>query len=209
MTDKHAHSQQPSLFPADVASAPSGFRYEAGFLSTGEENTLARWIETLPLKPFEFRGYLGSRRVMSFGFRYDYTRRTVDAASPVPEQLAPIIGRAALWSSHKPEAFRQVMVSEYAPGAPIGWHADKPQFGDVLGISLLAPARFRLRRAVKGGWERKTIALEPRSIYLMSGEVRKIWQHSIPPLAELRYSITLRTLAEDFARRLSEQQSAA
>ena len=209
MIDKDAHAQQPSLFAADVASAPSGFRYEAGFLSPAEENALARWIETLPLKPFEFRGYLGSRRVMSFGFRYDYTKRAVDAASPVPEQLAPIIGRAAHWSRHQPGDIRQVMVTEYAPGAPIGWHADKPQFGDVLGISLLAPARFRLRRAVNGGWERKTINLAPRSIYLMSGEVRKNWQHSIPPLTELRYSITLRTLDEDFARRLDEQQSAA
>jgi alkylated DNA repair dioxygenase AlkB len=209
VTDRNEFPQQPALFPADIDSAPSGFRYQAGFLSSEEETALVRWIETLPLKPFEFRGYLGNRRVMSFGFRYDYSRRAVDTASPVPGQLAPVIERGALWSGHKPGDFRQVLVTEYAPGAPIGWHADKPQFGDVLGISLLAPAPFRLRRPANGRWERKTITLEPRSIYLMSGEVRKSWQHSIPPLTALRYSITLRTLADNFVRRLDEQQSAA
>jgi alkylated DNA repair dioxygenase AlkB len=209
MTGRNEFALQPALFPADRVSAPSGFRYQAGFLSPEEETALAGWIETLPLKPFEFRGYLGNRRVLSFGFRYDYTRRAVDTASPVPGQLAPVIERGALWSGHGPGDFRQVMVSEYAPGAPIGWHVDKPQFGDVLGISLLAPAPLRLRRPAKGGWERKTITLEPRSIYLMSGEVRKAWQHSIPPATALRYSITLRTLADDFARQLGQQQSAA
>jgi alkylated DNA repair dioxygenase AlkB len=209
VTDKNVSLQQPSLFPAGSVSDPSGFRYEARFLSADEEKTLVRWIETLPLKPFEFRGYLGNRRVMSFGFRYDYTRRAVDTASPVPDQLAFMIARAGLWSGHESRDIRQVMVTEYAPGAPIGWHADKPQFGDVLGISLLAPARFRLRRLTKSGWERRTIDLEPRSIYLMSGEVRKNWQHSIPPMTELRYSITLRTFDEDFARQLGEQQTAA
>jgi alkylated DNA repair dioxygenase AlkB len=183
-------------------STPAGFRYEAEFLSVDEEVRLVRWIETLPLKPFEFQGYLGNRRVLSFGFRYDYGRRAVDTASAVPEQLIPIIGRAAQWSGRAMQDFRQAMVTEYTPGAPIGWHADRPQFGDVLGISLLAPAPFRLRRRVSGKWERKTIPLAPRSIYLMSGEARKSWQHSIPQLSELRYSITLRTLAERFAREL-------
>ncbi len=201
-------ASQLALFPAGAVSGPPGFRYEADFLSPDEERALVRWIETLPLKPFEFHGYEGARRVLSFGFRYDYTRRAVDAASPLPEELAPLIARAARWSGHAPEDFRQAMVTEYAPGAPIGWHADKPQYGDVLGVSLLAPARFRLRRAKKSGWERRTIAIAPRSIYLMSGETRKDWQHSIPPQADLRYSITLRTLAEDFANRLEALVSA-
>jgi alkylated DNA repair dioxygenase AlkB len=209
VTEKHIFLQQAALFPAPIDSGPPGFRYNEDFLSPAEETTLSRWIETLPLKPFEFRGYLGNRRVTSFGYRYDYSRRAVDTASPIPDLLAPIIARAALWSGHAPDAFRQVMVTEYAPGAPIGWHVDKPQFGDVAGISLLAPAPFRLRRAVNGKWERKTISLAPRSIYLMSGEVRKQWQHSIPAMTALRYSITLRTLAEDFARRLGENESAA
>jgi alkylated DNA repair dioxygenase AlkB len=206
--DKNVSVQQAELFPAQSVSAPPGFRYEAEFLSADEEKALVRWIETLPLKPFEFRGYTGNRRVMSFGFRYDYSRRAVDAASPVPRQLAPIIARAAQWAGRAPGDIRQAMVTEYTPGAPIGWHGDKPQFGDVLGISLLTPAPFRLRRSVDGKWERKTIALAPRSIYLMSGEVRKSWQHSIPPLSDLRYSITLRTLAEEFSRQLGEQSAA-
>lgn len=194
MTGRNVSFQQTALFP-ELVSGPAGFRYQAEFLERDEELALVRWIESLPLKPFEFRGYLGNRRVTSFGLKYDYNRQTIDAASPVPELLAPIIARAALWSGHDVSEIRQAMVTEYAPGAPIGWHKDRPQFADVMGISLLAPARFRLRRRIKDGWERKTITLAPRSIYLMSGEVRNAWQHSIPPLTELRYSITLRTLA--------------
>ncbi len=207
VADRNAFPQQPALFPADSVSGPPGFRYQAEFLSIDEEDSLARWIETLPLEPFAFRGYLGNRRVLSFGHGYDDMRRAGDTAAALPQQLAPIIERAAHWSGHKPGDFRQVMISEYAPGAPIGWHADKPQFGDVAGISLLAPAPFRLRRPIKDGWERKTVRLAPGSIYLMSGEVRTSWQHSIPPLTALRYSITLRTLADGVARRAGKEQS--
>ncbi|HEX4159361.1 MAG TPA: alpha-ketoglutarate-dependent dioxygenase AlkB [Rhizomicrobium sp.] len=209
MSDKGISLQQSELFPAKSVSAPSGFHYQDEFLAIDEEKALVRWIETLPLKPFEFRGYLGSRRVMYFGFRYDYNRQAVDTASAISAELAPLVARGARWSGREPRDIRQAMVTEYAPGAPIGWHSDRPQFGDVLGISLLTSAPFRLRRPMNGKWERKTITLAPRSIYLMSGEVRKAWQHSIPPLAELRYSVTLRTLAEGFVSKLEEQQSAA
>jgi len=40
--------------------------------------------------------------------------------------------------------------------------------------------------------------IEPRSIYVLSGEARTVWEHSIPPLDKLRYSLTFRTLSEDF-----------
>jgi alkylated DNA repair dioxygenase AlkB len=36
--------------------------------------------------------------------------------------------------------------------------------------------------------------LEPRSLYMMSGPARWKFQHSIPALEQLRYSITFRTL---------------
>ncbi|TIX03863.1 MAG: hypothetical protein E5V57_17200 [Mesorhizobium sp.] len=64
----------------------------------------------------------------------------------------------------------------------------------VAGVSLLAPCSFRLRRKNGAGWDRQTIIIEPRSAYLMTGPARTEWQHSIPPLSEHRYSITLRTL---------------
>ncbi|WP_246691108.1 MULTISPECIES: hypothetical protein [unclassified Mesorhizobium] len=43
-------------------------------------------------------------------------------------------------------------------------------------------------------WDRETIEVGPRSVDLMDGPARHEWEHSIPPVAGHRYSITLRTL---------------
>jgi alkylated DNA repair dioxygenase AlkB len=196
-------TSQKDLFGSATAldsGMPQGFRYSPDFLSEAEEQLLATWIGTLPLKPFEFRGYLGLRRTASFGLRYDYARRAVRGAKPLPEQLLSLRDKVAGFASHNPEDFRQMLVSEYAPGAPIGWHKDKPQFEDVVGVSLLAPANFRLRQKADAGWTRRSLILAPRSIYLLSGEVRHEWEHSIPEMESLRYSITFRTLAAGHAR---------
>ncbi|HWW25340.1 MAG TPA: alpha-ketoglutarate-dependent dioxygenase AlkB, partial [Caulobacter sp.] len=63
------------------------------------------------------------------------------------------------------------------------------------GVSLLSPCTFRLRRKAGEAWERASITAEPRSAYLMSGASRSAWQHSIPPVGALRYSVTFRTVA--------------
>ncbi len=45
------------------------------------------------------------------------------------------------------------------------------------------------------GTRRSGAPLAPGSAYLLSGEVRRDWEHSITPMTALRYSITFRTLA--------------
>jgi alkylated DNA repair dioxygenase AlkB len=187
---------QPDLFgTGPEIQAPPGFRYGPDFVSESEQDALVGFLETLPLKPFEFRGFQGSRRVAAFGFRYDYNKRAIEAASPLPAELLDLRNRAARWAGVDPSRFCQILVNEYRPGAPIGWHRDKPQFDQVLGVSLLAAANLRLRRSRGNGWERRAVRVAPRSIYLLSGEVRREWEHSIAPLTVLRYSITLRSLA--------------
>ena len=89
----------------------------------------------------------------------------------------------------------QVLINDYRPGAGIGWHRDKPQFGEVVGVSLLAPCNFRLRRKSGDAWDRFSLTVEPRSAYMLAGPSRTVWQHSVPPLDRHRYSITFRTLA--------------
>ena len=79
-------------------------------------------------------------------------------------------------------------------GVGIGWHRDRPAFDDVISVSLLSPCTFRLRRKDGSGWERRTLAAQPRSVYLMRGPSRTEWEHSIPPLRTLRYSVTFRSL---------------
>jgi alkylated DNA repair dioxygenase AlkB len=87
-----------------------------------------------------------------------------------------------------------VLVTEYTPGAGIGWHRDAPSFGVVVGVSLLGPCRFRFARGAGGARETRAVILEPRSAYVLSGPARWQWQHSIPPGKTARYSITFRTM---------------
>jgi alkylated DNA repair dioxygenase AlkB len=173
---------------------PEGFRYQEEIISEAEEVALAASLATLELKPFEFHGHLGNRRVTSFGLRYDYARRAVEAAQSFPAFVAELRSKAAKFAGREVEEFQQGGVNEYRPGAGIGWHKDKPEFGVIVGVSLLAPATMRFRRPKENGWMRISQILKPRSIYILEGESRTLWEHSIPPLDALRYSLTFRTL---------------
>ena len=192
--------RQDELFPQmeerSTQPEPRGFCYREDIVTEEEEVTLVSSLEQLDLKPFEFQGHLGNRRVVSFGLKYDYGRRAVEQASAMPAFLNDLLVRIAEFAGLDPDAFRQVGVNEYRPGAGIGWHKDKAQFGIVVGVSLLAPATMRFRRADGSRWNRISHTLKPRSIYLLSGESRTEWEHSIPPQTNLRYSITFRTLSE-------------
>ncbi|HEU0099284.1 MAG TPA: alpha-ketoglutarate-dependent dioxygenase AlkB [Allosphingosinicella sp.] len=187
---------QLNLFDDPAPPAPAGLIYEPGFIGAGEERALAGHIAGLPFKPFEFHGFTGNRRTVSFGLHYAFDGSGLREAEPIPDWLQPLRARAATLAGLAAEAFVHALVIEYAPGAGIGWHRDRPVFGDVVGISLLAPAPLRFRRRAGVRWERFTLAAEPRSAYLLRGEARHEWEHSIPPLETLRYSVTLRTLAK-------------
>jgi alkylated DNA repair dioxygenase AlkB len=173
---------------------PEGFRYQAELLTPEEEAGLVGELGQLPFEAFDFHGHLANRRVVGFGFRYDYDRRAMVQAPPIPAFLNALRAKVAAFAQRPADAFAQVLINEYRPGAGIGWHRDKPHFDEVVGVSLLAPCSFRFRRKAASGWDRETIAVEPRSAYLLSGPARHIWEHSIPPVDRHRYSITLRTL---------------
>jgi alkylated DNA repair dioxygenase AlkB len=185
---------QLSLFETAPSPRPAGLVYAPGFIGEEEEGALAARIAALPFKPFEFHGFTGNRRTVSFGLHYAFDGSGLAEAEPIPEWLQPLRIRAAALAGHGPEAFAHALVIEYS-GAGIGWHRDRPVFGDVVGISLLAPAALRFRRKSGSKWERFTLTAEPRSAYLLRGEARHEWEHSIPQLETLRYSVTLRTLA--------------
>jgi alkylated DNA repair dioxygenase AlkB len=195
---KRAHAAanaEPDLFGAPPL--PAGLRYAAEVLSPADERRLIAQFADLPFKPFEFQGYLGNRRIVSYGHRYDYAARTLKSAEPMPSILDPLKKVASQLTGVPASAFEQALVTEYAPGAGIGWHRDKPMFESVVGLSFLAPCTLRLRQAAGSGWERRSVALAPRSVYLLSGEVRERWEHSITPMDTMRYSVTLRTFRDD------------
>lgn len=173
---------------------PPGFRYAPEFVSPEAEQALVDQLAGLAFRAFEYRGYSGRRRVVSFGWRYDFSQQALHGGEPIPAFLLPLRDRAGAFAGTPPAAFEQVLVSQYPPGAAIGWHRDRPVFADVVGVSLLSPCRFRLRRRKGHGWERVSLTLERRSAYLLQGSVRRDWEHSIPPVDALRYSITFRTV---------------
>ena len=182
---------EPGLF-GRTQSLPEGFRYQPDFLSTDEERDLIEHIRPLPLKDFEFQGYLGKRRVVSFGWKYDFNERQLQKADDMPPFLLPLRRRAAEFAAFPPDAFQHVLVTEYGEGAGIGWHKDKAVFDEVVGISLGSPCTFRFRRKKGDTWERASIKAEPRSTYLLKGPSRTEWEHSIPAMDRLRYSVTFR-----------------
>jgi alkylated DNA repair dioxygenase AlkB len=185
-----------SLVPPEL---PDGFRYAADFLDAAEEAALVGHVrDEVTFSAFEMRGVVARRRVAFFGQAYDATR----PAAPMPPFLEPLRVRAAAWAGVDPAALVMSLINQYEPGAPIGWHRDAPQYGIVLGVSLLAACRMRLRpyvspRDVRPGLRRTAshdVTLEPRSIYQIAGLARSGYEHSIPPAAALRYSLTFRTL---------------
>jgi len=187
---------QTTLFPIGISPAlPEGFRYCEQAVSCEMERSLLAQFGDLPFKEFQFRGFEGKRRIVSFGSRYDYNNHKFLPADPVPPFLLEVYRTIQTTSGFALRDPQQVLVSEYVPGAAIGWHKDRPVFGDVMGLSLASSCSFRLRKPLENGkWQRAALVIEPRSAYFLEGPVRWEWEHSIPPVNALRYSITFRNL---------------
>ena len=193
---------------------PPGFEYRDDFISREEELPLIDAIATIEFSQFEMRGVVARRRVAFFGRSYDavpgdhpttQSPRHGDPGPerPIPEFLFGIRDRLAEWAGVPPTAFAMALINEYREAAPIGWHRDAPQYDIVAGLSLVSACRMKLRPYVAPrdvatlSAPRKTtheIELQPRSAYLITGEARQAYEHSIPPVESLRYSITFRTL---------------
>jgi alkylated DNA repair dioxygenase AlkB len=184
---------QLALF-GDQAAGPAGLRTTSEFVSADAEQELIARIADLPLTPFQFGAFEGNRRVKAFGFRYDYKLQKLTESDPIPEWLQAVAHRVERFGELPEGEVRQVLCTEYDVGVGIGWHRDKPHFDRVFGLSLGSACKFRFRRRKADGWERFTFNAEPRSLYLMQGEVRHDWEHSIPPVEQRRYSITFRTM---------------
>lgn len=181
------------------ASLPEGFSHRDDAISLPEECALVAQFELLPFKPFEFHGHLGKRRVVYFGHRYDYGSKALLESVPIPDFLTGLRRKAAAFAGLAAEDLTQALVTEYAPGAGIGWHRDRPMFRDVVAFSFLGPCTLRLRRRLAGRFVRRNLLLAPRSVYLLRGEARWEWEHSIPEVDLLRYSVTFRNFAESAA----------
>jgi alkylated DNA repair protein (DNA oxidative demethylase) len=168
----------------DTSALPEGFLYVPDAISQDEERELLAVVGTLPLKAAIYRGFTAKRRIVFF-------------EDAVPEFLSPLRDHAATLGGVDRAAITTALVTEYSPGAVMGWHRDAPQYGPVvIGYSLAGACRMRLRRIGAEPRDRSAqtaVTLAPRSAYVMGGTARSEWQHSIPAVETLRYSITFRT----------------
>jgi alkylated DNA repair dioxygenase AlkB len=175
---------------------PHGIRYQLDFISREEEQSLLKHILSLPFCEFEFQGSTGKRRVFSFGGRYNFNGGGLSKAEDMLDFLAAIRARAESFAGIAPGTLHQVLVTEYTPGAAIGWHKDRSVFGDVVGSLLLSACNFRLRLKAGRRWQRRKLTVEPRSVCLLRGPARSEWKHSIPGVDSPRYSPTFRNVLE-------------
>ena len=178
----------------DSPSSIEGLRLQEDFVTPEEELILLNRIQSLEFRAMKMRGVVAKRRVIHYGVNYSFETFKATLGPPTPEFLLPLRRRAAAFAGVDANDVAEALITEYSPGAAIGWHRDAAPFGIVIGISLLSACRFRFRRGRVRAWETVDAPLPPRSGYVLTGPARTQWEHSIPPVKELRYSVTFRTL---------------
>jgi len=182
-----------TLFDAPLIA---GLDYREEVVNEAEERELIDRLDALDLSPFRFQGWLGNRKTMSFGWRYDFDDASFSRTEPIPDWLNPVREKAAAFAGLNADDFAHVLLARYDPGAGIGWHRDRDVFEQVVGLSLATPATLRFRQRTSTGFRRVGLEVAPRSAYLLSDESRWDWEHRITPGDQLRFSITFRTMSE-------------
>ena len=183
------------LFGDAAPAAIDGLRYQGGFLSAEEEAQLLHGIAQIDLQPAKYKEYTARRKVRSFGGSFDYDNNVLRPAPPLPAMLEPLRARVAQWLGVPDAALVHALLAEYAPGTPLGWHRDVPDFEAIAGVSLGGPAVLRFRPYAEDRRAAKALRLEvaPRSVYAIERAARWDWQHSVLPTQSMRWSITFRT----------------
>jgi alkylated DNA repair protein alkB family protein 8 len=152
-----------------------------------------------------------SRRVIHYGYKYDYTRAMDPIkCDPIPAGLAIItamchIAPADASATHLVDtAFDQLIINEYQPGQGIAAHIDHPQqFGDTVFCVTLGAGTMINFTHPDGRVVQQYVA--PGSAYAMQRDARHTWKHGIDAKKSdmvdgvkvprgVRYSLTFRTI---------------
>ena len=178
-------------------------QYVEGFLSPEEE---AECIRRIDANEGEWLTDI-SRRVQHYGWRYDYTARSVTSEMRIgalPDWLQALAER--LYETglfERPPD--QVIVNEYLPGQGIAMHTDHPGFGPTVAMVSLGDVwEMDFVRGDNAPETRTSMALARGSALILSGEARASWRHGIAKRKsdhgrprKRRLSLTFRTVRRD------------
>lgn len=150
-----------------------GLQYISSYISSESAEELLKLINSqnwnLDLK----------RRTQHYGYKYDYTARSVDPSyylGEMPYWIDELCNKLCAESIfiEKPD---QVIINEYMPGQGIAPHIDcVPCFAGVIcSLSLASGCVMSLTN----GSVQKSIYLEPHSLLIFQGEARYKWKHGI------------------------------
>jgi hypothetical protein len=109
------------LFPGGIkkspepAEVPSGFQYQQEFLSEKEESDLRERFQKLNFTSFNFQGYVAKRRIVEYGFEYDFSTRKASSTKAIPEFLHYLREKAAKWAGVATHEIVEAVITEYPP----------------------------------------------------------------------------------------------
>lgn len=188
-------------------STPPGLKLAYEIMTPREEAELIELTQASGLSYYAYDA-ANPRSSTSYGWKYDFSTDGFVACAPLPEGLRALAETAAAFAGVAPGDLAECLLNRYEPGAIIQWHVDKPVWEHVVGVSLGAAAVMQFRKPTADGYELACAELLPRSMYLLSGEARHDFQHSLPPMQGTRWSITFRSLSDE-GRKLRDSLPAA
>jgi len=124
-----------------------------------------------------------SRLVQHYGFRYDYAsskvRESISAIPPFLEKYQTLLTHICRELNVVDAAytFNQCIVNNYLQGQGISAHIDVKQYGGVIGCFTLGSGATMI---FENGNEKQEIYVKANSLYIMSGDARYVWKHSMP-----------------------------
>jgi len=183
---------------------PKGLFYFPQVIPEELVEKLIAWFEGKDADWKSITSNLNSRKVMHFGFSYNYNSGTVtDPAPLITDDLTKLIDIVAekidLPDGYK---FNQCIINKYTPAQGISAHIDRqPQYGNI--IACFTMGKGAILEFSRVGYQKYSLYTEPGSLYIMTDESRSLWKHSMPGRLTdpghgprgTRYSITFRSVS--------------
>jgi alkylated DNA repair dioxygenase AlkB len=188
----------------NIQQYPEGFFYVPDAIDFKTVMAFLQWFRTDSVQDMLFHvplpgesGLPKTRKVIHFGYKYDYLRATTSEPAPempgIIRQLRALVYRKfpALPSKYQ---FNQCVVNRYLPGQCIDAHFDHPDYGEYIAcFSVGAETDVVFTRP---GFTPYAQRVAPGSLFVMSGDSRHHWRHATHPCNELRISVSFRCLKE-------------